>query len=104
MTLGKIVKLMLIRIGDEKRESIDAHLTVLCTKIVALLGEGDATQLAEATEVFNQVLQNMPHKAHLYACLMALLLRQEPMKGLQLLDTLLKNSLTACLEIDQRGF
>ena len=38
MTPQKLIKLMLIRIGDEKREEIERHVEVLKTKIVAGFG------------------------------------------------------------------
>ena len=38
MTPQKLIKLMLIRIGDEKREEIERHVEVLKNKIVTGFG------------------------------------------------------------------
>lgn len=78
---------MLIRIGDEKRELIDAHLGLLKTKILEVFTSQDAEAQAETYQVFGSVLANMPHKTLLYSTLIALIAQDKP----EVADSVLKN-------------
>jgi hypothetical protein len=73
---------MLIRIGDEKREVIDAHLNILKTKILELFSkEGEEESQRETLSVFSEVVGNMPQKTLVYACLIALIAVEAPAKA-----------------------
>jgi len=85
---------MFIRIGDEKRELIDAHLTVLSNKFTELLNKQDAEMLADVTLMFRQVIENMPHKVLLYASLIGLMASQDRAKVSILISEVLNSSLT----------
>ena len=64
---------MLIRIGDEKHELIDAHLGVLATKLGELINQNEAEPTKEVAATLRQVVENMPHKCMLYSSLFGLL-------------------------------
>ena len=66
---------MLVRIGDEQQELIDKHLDALKNKIVdSSKHEEDTKQVL--METLQSVLENLPHKAYLYASLMALVAKE----------------------------
>lgn len=64
---------MLIRIGDEKREMVEQHLTILVTKLIDLQAKNEPENVEEFLGVFSTVLVNLPHKCFLYASIVALL-------------------------------
>ena len=63
---------MLVRIGDEKREMLDAHLGVLKTKLLKT-DEHQVDTKENTVEVLGKVIRNMPHKLKIYAGLFLLL-------------------------------
>ena len=64
---------MLIRIGDEKREMVEQHLTIVVTKLMDLQARNEPETVDEFLGVFQTVLINLPHKGLLYASIVALL-------------------------------
>lgn len=84
---------MLIRIGDEKRELIDAHLTVLKTKFLELMGLDDPVSQQQTINIFKEVIENMPHKTLIYSGLLALMAAENPAKTQVLLKQVVQQSL-----------
>ena len=68
---------MLIRIGDEKREMINAHIDVLKTKIVTQTAWLDDTEEV-LLQTLVKVIRNLPHKVFIYAALMGLVACESP--------------------------
>jgi len=95
---------MLIRIGDEKRELIDAHLTVLCNKFIELLNKGDQDMLQDAISMFRQVIENMPHKVSIYASLIGLMVQHDSTKVVALLEEIINKSFQEQLVEKRDGF
>lgn len=95
---------MLIRIGDEKRELIDAHLGVLKTKILEVFTSQDAVAQQETYQVFGSVLANMPHKTLLYSTVIALLAMEKPEVAEVILKSIVQTQLDQALAIQQDGF
>jgi len=95
---------MLIRIGDEKREMIDAHLTVLKNKFVDLLGQNEPEMQKEATHTLRSVIENLPHKVCLYAALVAMMAGQDAQKTQTLVQEILTSSLSESFVNNQDGF
>jgi hypothetical protein len=77
MTATRIIKLMLVRIGDEKRELIDQHLGVLRGKCVDR-EKHEADTLESMQKTLCAVVHNMPHKVFIYASLVALISQEDP--------------------------
>ena len=92
MTIGKMIKLMLIRIGDEKREQIDAHVTVLKTKLVELFEKNDTEMIADVVSMLQQVIENMPHKIVIYAQTIGLLAMTHPQRAEQIVNHVVEKS------------
>ena len=63
---------MLVRIGDEKREMIEAHLGVLKSKCVDT-GKHEVETMPETMQTLVSVIHNLPHKVGVYAALVALI-------------------------------
>jgi len=66
---------MLIRIGDEKRDSIGQHLDVLKGKCLDT-DKHEADTLEVMKETLCQVVQNLPHKVYIYGALIAMIARE----------------------------
>ena len=65
------MRLMIIRIGDEKRQLIDDHIK----KLKDLIVQEDIQKFhkAYAVDTFVTCIVNLPHKALIYAALLALI-------------------------------
>lgn len=92
MTLAKIIKLMLIRIGDEKRDQIDAHVSVLKTKFVELMDKNDSEMIADVLCLLQQVIENMPHKVVIYAQLIGLIAMTHASKAYEIVAHVLNKT------------
>lgn len=94
---------MLIRIGDEKREMINAHIDVLKTKITM-----QSAWLDDTAEVLQQtlvkVIQNLPHKVFIYAALLGLIACENPEICNQLVGQVLKDLISTSLFKEQDAF
>jgi hypothetical protein len=95
---------MLIRIGDEKREMIDQHLTVLKNKFLDLLRGNDEEGQTEALGVLRDVIENMPHKSVIYACLIAMMAMEEPEKTEIVFSRIMAGCLSESFAAKQDGF
>jgi len=62
---------MIIRIGDEKRESRDEHLLKLKTQFVSPFVLMEKTHRQTLVETLLSCIQCMPHKVNLYSTLLA---------------------------------
>lgn len=71
---------MLIRIGDEKRESVFLHIDVLKNKIIGKDNWIDDTEQV-IHSVLGKVVQNLPHKVFIYAALVGLVAKDSPEIG-----------------------
>jgi hypothetical protein len=67
------LKLMIIRIGDEKRENVDEHLQKLKAQLVSAFVVKERGHKASVTETLMSCIQVMPHKVNLYSTLLALI-------------------------------
>jgi hypothetical protein len=65
------MKLMIIRIGDEKRENVDEHLQKLKAQIVSAYILKDRSHKATITDCLLSCVHVMPHKVNLYSALVA---------------------------------
>lgn len=65
------LKLMIIRIGDEKRENRDEHLAKLKTQLNSAFVMKDKSNRQTLVEVLLTCIKCMPHKVNLYSYLMA---------------------------------
>lgn len=94
---------MLIRIGDEKREMINAHIDVLKTKIAM-----QAAWLEDTEEVLMQtlvkVVQNLPHKVFIYAALMGLIACENPEICAKVVAGVMEKLVAQSLMRDQDAF
>ena len=95
---------MLIRIGDEKRELIDAHLGVLKNKFADLLTQNDEEMVKESVETLRSVIENMPHKTLIYSSLIALLATSHAPQAQSLFNQVITPCLTDSLVSAQDGF
>ena len=95
---------MLIRIGDEKRELIDAHLGVLKNKFADLINQNEPTMLEEAITTLRQVIENMPHKGLIYASLLALMATTDSAKTEGVFIKVAQSALNESLIEAQDGF
>ena len=66
------LKLMIIRIGDEKRENVDEHLQKLKAQLVSPFVLKERGHKATVTDTLISCVQVMPHKVNLYSTLVAL--------------------------------
>lgn len=64
---------MLIRIGDEKRDKLDQHLTILTNKLNDLHVSGDQEAMKEVVIAYGTALVNLSHKCLVYADILSLL-------------------------------
>ena len=71
------IKLMLVRIGDEKRDLIEQHLGVLRGKCVDV-DKHDVDTVPNMQQTLCAVVHNLPHKVFLYASLVALIAQESP--------------------------
>lgn len=72
MTITKKIQMMLVRIGDEKREMLDAHVNVL--KMVICKTEDHLIDTRdELLSTLTKVILNLPHKLKIYAGLIYLI-------------------------------
>ena len=76
---------MLIRIGDEKRESVFLHIDVLKNKIVGQDNWIEDTEEVIQT-VLGKVVQNLPHKVFIYAALIGLVAKENAQICKKLVD------------------
>ena len=95
---------MLIRIGDEKREMLDAHLTVIKSKLVELMHQDDQKTQEEVVTVLRDVIENMPHKVYLYASLFGLIAVENMDIATRLFTLIMTTCLNQTLLQDQCGF
>ena len=95
---------MLIRIGDEKREMLDAHLTVIKSKLVELMHQDDQKMQEEVVTVLRDVIENMPHKVYLYASLFGLIAIENMDIATRLFTLIMTTCLNQTLLQDQCGF
>ena len=65
------LKLMIIRIGDEKRECRDDHLQKLKTQLNSAFVMKDKNNRQTLVEVLLTCIKCMPHKVNLYSFIMA---------------------------------
>lgn len=61
---------MLIRIGDQKRESVEQHVELLKNKIVDVESH-EADTFLTIVDTLSSVIFALPHKAGIYAALIA---------------------------------
>lgn len=66
------MKLMIIRIGDERRDQRDEHLTKLKTQFNSAFVLKDKNNRDALTDSLLTCVQLMPHKAGLYAYIVAI--------------------------------
>ena len=64
---------MIIRIGDEKRESVDDHLQKLKSQLVSPFVLKEKGHKSTVAETLLSCIQVMPHKINLYSTLLALI-------------------------------
>lgn len=86
MNVTRQIKLMLVRIGDEKRDQIDTHLGVLKGKCVGVANHVDDT-MQTMQQTLCDVVHNLPHKAHLYSTLIGLIASENPQMASNLVNT-----------------
>ena len=83
------IKLMLIRIGDEKREMLEQHLTILTNKLNDLHAKGDQEAIEDTMKAYGSVLVNLSHKCLIYADILSLLARVNAAFATQIMDHVL---------------
>ena len=98
------IKLMLIRIGDEKREMIEQHLTILSQKMIELHSRNEPEANQEIMAVFESVLTNLSHKTMVYASLVGLLAAKQNQFAKELVDHILSSTLQKHFVHNQDAF
>ena len=94
---------MLIRIGDEKREMINAHIDVLKSKIVnqsAWLEDTETVLL----QTLVKVIANLPHKVFIYAALIGLVSAENGQLGAKLVAQVMETLISTNLFKEQDAF
>jgi len=94
---------MLIRIGDEKREMINAHIDVLKTKIVTQSAWVDDTEEI-LLQTLIKVIQNLPHKVFVYGALMGLIACESPEICRKLVNDVVNSTISTGLLKEQDAF
>lgn len=90
MTLSKIIKLMLIRIGDERREMLDQHLVALKMKCLDFTKyEADTKDVL--TQTLITVITNLPHKVLVYSNFIAMLAQDDANYAQEIISIILKH-------------
>ena len=95
---------MLIRIGDEKREMIEQHLTILSQKMIELHSRNEPEANQEIMAVFESVLTNLSHKTMVYASLVGLLAAKQNQFAKELVDHILSSTLQKHFVHNQDAF
>ena len=87
---------MLIRIGDEKRESVFLHIDVLKNRIIAQENWIEDTEEV-ILSVLTKVIQNLPHKVFIYAALLGLVTKDSPEVGRKIIGEVVQRILKESL-------